>query len=86
MAVRKIAISVPENVLRDVDRLAKKAKTTRSALISKILKEVSRASTEGTLIARINDLFDDKQVQSEQRQTSNLFLHSPKRSYGKSEW
>ena len=62
MAIRKIAISVPEDVLRDVDRLAKKSKTTRSALISKVLKEVSRASTEAGFLARINEVFMDEKM------------------------
>ena len=86
MAVRKIAISVPEEILKDVDRLAKKAKTNRSALISRILKEVSRASAEGSLVARINDLFADGSVQEEQKRTAHMFLHSPRRGYGKSGW
>src|SRR5262249_44280452 len=86
MAVRKIAISVPEEVLREVDRLAKRTKTTRSALITKVLKEVSRASNENGLISRINSLFADESIREEQTQTATLFLHSPRKGYGESEW
>lgn len=86
MAVRKIAISVPEDVLKQVDRLAKRAKTTRSALISQVLGHISRASSQKEMIAQINEIFSDPEVAAEQIATSNYFLHSPKASYGDTEW
>jgi metal-responsive CopG/Arc/MetJ family transcriptional regulator len=86
MAVRKIAISLPEDVLKEVDRLAKKSKTTRSALISKVLKEVSHASTQREITARINRLFEDPKIKEEQSDTARTFLMSPKKEYGDSDW
>lgn len=86
LVIRKISISVPEDILKNVDRLAREAKLTRSALISKILREVSRASDDGSLIARINDLFNDSSVQEEQRRTADLFFHLPKHGHGKLGW
>lgn len=86
MAVRKIAISVPEDVLQQVDRLARRSKTTRSALITRVLKEVSRASNEKEITDRINSLFEDAELADEQQQTSEIFLHSPRKKYGPSKW
>jgi hypothetical protein len=73
VAVRKIAISIPEDVLRQVDHLAKKSKKTRSALISNVLKEVSRASSRNDIIDRINRLFEDPKIRAEQSKTSRSF-------------
>jgi metal-responsive CopG/Arc/MetJ family transcriptional regulator len=76
MAVKKIAISVPEEVIRQVDRLAKRTHTTRSGLISQILKEVSQAQTQADLTAQINRVFDDLSVQEEQSSTSKVYLRA----------
>jgi metal-responsive CopG/Arc/MetJ family transcriptional regulator len=76
MAVKKIAISVPEEVIRQVDRLAKRTHTTRSGLISQILKEVSHAQTQADLTVQINRVFDDFSVREEQSSTSKTFLRA----------
>ena len=76
MAVKKIAISVPEEVIRQVDRLAKRTHTTRSGLISQILKEVSQAQTQADLTVQINRVFDDFSVREEQSSTSKNFLRA----------
>ena len=57
MPVRKIAISLPEDVLAQVDRLAQRTKTTRSGCIARVLSEVSRLKTQAEITERINLLF-----------------------------
>ncbi len=86
MTVRKIAISVPEEVLIEVDRLAKKSKTTRSSLITQVLKEVSHASNQAEIAERINHLFNDEEIIEEQRSTAQLFLQNKKIKYKASDW
>jgi len=86
MAVKKIAISVPQDVLKRVDSLAKRTKKTRSGLITQILQHVANADGENEVIERINDLFADGEIVGEQKQTSEYFLHSPSRPYGKTKW
>lgn len=54
MAAKKIAISVPEDVLKRVDRMAKRRKLSRSALISRALREISRVAQEDDIAERIN--------------------------------
>jgi metal-responsive CopG/Arc/MetJ family transcriptional regulator len=76
MAVRKIAISVPEEVLRQVDRLARKSKTTRSGLITRVLREVSDASNQAEVTERINHLFNDQDLIDEQASTAHTFLQA----------
>ncbi len=58
MPVRKIAISVPEDVLNRVDRLAKKSYTTRSGLITQVLKEIAPAASRSEITEKINALFE----------------------------
>ena len=86
MAVRKIAISVPENVLRQVDRMAKKSKMTRSGLITHLLKEVSHAASQADIVSKINQLFDDNNIIEEQASTANFFLQAGKKYYKDSDW
>lgn len=79
MAVRKIAISVPEDVLRQVDRMAKKSGTTRSGFITLVLSEVSHAGTQTEITERINRLFEDKTIADEQAETASFFLRAAER-------
>jgi metal-responsive CopG/Arc/MetJ family transcriptional regulator len=83
MAVRKIAISLPEDILRQVDRLAKRTKTTRSGCIARVLAEVSHASTQAEITERINQLFGDPELAEEQASVSKLYLRAAE---GESEW
>jgi metal-responsive CopG/Arc/MetJ family transcriptional regulator len=74
MAVRKIAISLPEDVLRQVDRQAKRSKTTRSGWITSVLSEVSRASTRAEITERINGIFGVPELAEEQSATATEYL------------
>ena len=76
LAVRKIAISVPEDVLKHVDRLAKKAHTTRSGLITRVLEEVSHARSQSEITDRINELFEKSGLTEEQSSVSSEFLRA----------
>jgi hypothetical protein len=86
MAVRKIAISLPEDVLRRVDRLANRAKTTRSGFISRVLSEVSHASGQAEITSRINALFDEPALADEQAATSRIYLRAAELGIEGSEW
>ena len=74
MPVRKIAISLPEDVLLQVDRQAKRSKTTRSGWITHVLSEVSRASTRAEITERINHLFAEPETVEEQSAVSIEYL------------
>ncbi|MGE3974859.1 MAG: type II toxin-antitoxin system HicB family antitoxin [Bdellovibrionales bacterium] len=86
MAVRKIAISIPEDVIKKVDALAKKRRTTRSGFIAEILQTVTHASGQEEIRRQINLLFKDKNVEYEQQATSQLFVRSIEKKYGDWEW
>ncbi len=68
----KIAISIPQDILKTVDKLSKEKNVSRSAYISNVLQLVSTKSKESEIINRINRLFSDPKIQKEQKQTSKL--------------
>jgi hypothetical protein len=86
MAVRKIAISVPDEILTQVDRMAKSRKTTRSGFIADVLKAVSYASDQEAIRKQINQLFRDQDIREEQTSTSELFVRSMTKKYGETDW
>lgn len=86
MAVRKIAISVPQEVLRDVDKLAKKTGTTRSGFITQVLCDVSQARNRAEITSRINELFEDPEMAEEQLESSKLFLRASDPGFEDPEW
>lgn len=70
MSVRKLAISVPEDVVEQVDRAAKRAKTTRSAFITDILRLTASAQSEAEIRRRIRHFFEDPEIVRDQRRSA----------------
>ncbi len=62
MARAKIAITVPEDVLSEVDAAARMRGETRSGFISRILKTALKARRDAGITRRLNELFADESV------------------------
>ena len=73
MAMKKIAISLPEPVLERVDRLAASRGESRSHLIATVLDRVARAQRDRDVTAQIDALLDDEMI-VEQKVTADEFL------------
>lgn len=73
MAARKIAISVPEEVIHQVDHAARRHGMTRSAFIAHVLGRVARARTDAEISRRVNELFSDPEIAREQVETAKAF-------------
>jgi 20S proteasome alpha/beta subunit len=73
MAAIKLAISVPEEVIRKVDQAAKRRGMTRSGFIADVLSRVARARTDAEIARRVNDLFSDPEIAGEQVETAKQF-------------
>lgn len=73
MAAKKLAISVPEEVIREVDDAAKRRGMTRSGFITAVLSRVARARTDAEISRRVNDLFSDLEIGREQLDTARAF-------------
>ena len=74
MAMKKIAISLPEPVLERVDRLAASRGESRSRLIATVLDRVTRAKRDRDITAQIDTLLADGTIAAEQKATANEFL------------
>jgi len=74
MAMKKIAISLPEPVLERVDELAASRGESRSRLMATVLDRVARAKRDRDITARIDTLLADGTLAAEQRATANEFL------------
>ncbi len=84
MAARKLAISVPEEVIRKVDQAAKRRGMTRSGFITDVLSHVARARTDAEIARRVNDLFSDPEIVRDQVETAKQFRRiAPRRG---AEW
>lgn len=73
MAAKKLAISLPEDVLAQVDRAAADRGLTRSGFIAQVLRQVARARGDAQVTARLNRLFGDPEVADEQSRTARGF-------------
>ena len=73
MAVKKFAISIPEDVMDRVDRAAARRGETRSRFISNVLRRVADAQRDAEIRKRIDGVFADPAVAAEQRDTAEAF-------------
>ena len=69
MAVHKFAISVPEEVMKSIDRAAARRHVTRSRFISRVLEVAAAAQRDAEIAERVNRLFDDPEIVREQAAT-----------------
>lgn len=70
MPAKKIAISVPEEVLAAVDRAAARRSVTRSRFISDVLRRVAAARSDAEVRRCVNELFSDPEIAGEQREAA----------------
>lgn len=74
MAMKKIAISLPERVLEGVDNLAASRGESRSHLIATVLDRVARAKRDRDITAQIDALLADGTIAASQKATADEFL------------
>ena len=70
MPARKIAISVPEHVLAQVDAAAAERGENRSRFITQMLVLLARARTDREIRRRVDAVFADPEVAREQLRTA----------------
>lgn len=68
MAAKKFAISVPEDVMKQVDRAAKDRKITRSRFIADILRQTASARSDAEVTRQLNLVFSDGEADRAQRE------------------
>ncbi len=73
MAHRKTAITVPADVLADVDAAARARGESRSRFITRILSAAVKARRDADIVRRLNALFADESINEEQLETAAAF-------------
>ena len=73
MPSRKIAISMPEEVLAAVDELARRAGLPRSTFIANVLKHVAARKRDDDIRAAVDEVFGHPGLRDEQRSTAEAF-------------
>ncbi|MBI4701986.1 MAG: hypothetical protein HY744_12680 [Deltaproteobacteria bacterium] len=73
MAARKFAISIPEDVMSQVDLAAAERGLTRSGFIALVLSRTARARSDAAISRRIDEVLADPNVAAEQRRTAAAF-------------
>ena len=73
MAAKKFAISVPEDVMRQVDRAAADRGVTRSRFIADVLRRAAQARGDAEITRQLDHLFADPSVTKEQLETARAF-------------
>lgn len=67
MATAKVAISLPQTVLAEVDRAARERGESRSGFIRRVLLVATRARRDAAITRRLDALFASPGVAAEQR-------------------
>lgn len=70
MAMRKTAITVPDDVLEQVDEAARERGESRSRFISRVLGDLARARRDAEISRRLNALFGEPGVAEGQRRVA----------------
>jgi hypothetical protein len=70
MGHTKITITIPEDVYGDAKAYISKHNLELNHLVSEALKEKLRRAEEAAYISKINEVFADPEVDSEQRRTA----------------
>jgi hypothetical protein len=74
MAAHKFAISVPEEVMAQIDEAAQRRGVTRSRFITDVLRRAARARSDAEITRRLDEIFSDPEVAREQRRVNRSLL------------
>jgi metal-responsive CopG/Arc/MetJ family transcriptional regulator len=66
MAHSKISVTVPDEILNEVKRMASEREIKISRLIAEALAEKVRRTNEEHFVSKINKIFEDPEVSGEQ--------------------
>jgi len=73
MVAKKLAISLPEEVLERVDAAAARRGMSRSGFIASVLRRVAAAHSDAEVSKRVDELFADPSIAVEQRETAAAY-------------
>lgn len=76
MAAKKIAISLPPQTLKQIDRAARETGESRSGFIARICMLAAMAKSDREIRRKINELFADPEIAGEQVETFEAMLRA----------
>jgi len=76
MAHSKISVTVPEEVLDEIKKIAANRETKVSHLVTEALTEKIRKVKEEAFVARINKIFEDPEVIKDQRKMADDIVNN----------
>ena len=69
----KLSITVPEEILFDIKKIAQERQIKLSRLVSEALMEKIKKAKEESFVAQVNEVFEDPEVSAEyQRMTKDI--------------
>ncbi len=71
MPLHKTAVTIPEDLLAEVDRAAHARGESRSRYITRVLRAAVLAKRDTDVTRRLNELFADESLRGEQRRTAD---------------
>ena len=74
MPMRKVAVSLPEPVLKTIDQLAARRRESRSRVITTLLTRFARVKRDRAIARQIDTLFADEAIVAEQKRTADELL------------
>ena len=78
MTTVKIAISMPEELVKEVDAVRKVEDISRSGYITRLVRKAVRAERKEKLKAAYDRVFSDSKIVKEQKETALFFDNSGK--------
>ena len=84
MTAKKFAISIPEDVMGQVDQAAAERGVTRSRFISDVLRRAAQARSDREITRQLSLVFADPEVEAEHRALNRALLGA--RSNSGTEW
>lgn len=79
MPAKKFAISIPEQVMREVDCAAAARGITRSRFIAQLLERAARARSDAEITAQLDRVFSDERNAAEQRSVARAYRSAASR-------
>jgi metal-responsive CopG/Arc/MetJ family transcriptional regulator len=76
MAAKKIAISLPPQTLKQIDRAARETGESRSGFIARICMLAATAKSDREIRRKINQLFADPEIVREQVEDTEAMLRA----------
>lgn len=63
----KVSITIPDEILYEIKKMAAERKIKISRLIAEVLAEKVKRAKEEAFVSRVNKVFEDPEVSAEQR-------------------